>query len=256
MFASWEESCHAWESVKLKIIKPQQQTANKNYHNNLNSPEDSTNEFQQNLHSVPLGGWSTPLWSWTCCSFSLTETLVLDHSLFEVFLTDRTQCAFLDGSSSDMPVFSSVPQGTVLGPFLFLIYMYQRFFNLNTYVTFPPTLLMTLLLGAVKTADDCRLLKVDLNDLQDWEHTWKIYFSSNKCKLLHLSLSHKLTYHTQTLNSTWLESTDTHKYLGVYLSTNIKTTQTINRLVTQTVTNIKLTISTLMHINMEGGEQN
>ncbi len=71
------------------------------------------------------------------------------------FLTDRTQRALLDGSSSDtVPVSSGVPQGTVLGPLLFLLYINDlplSTCNSSTRLFADDSLLYR----AVKTSDDC-----------------------------------------------------------------------------------------------------
>ncbi len=100
------------------------------------------------------------------------------------FLTDRTHHVLLDGSSSDtVPVSSGAPQGTVLCPLLFLLYINDLPLstrNSSTRLLADDSLLYT----AVKTPDDCSLLQQDLDALQQWKRTWQMHFRPDKCKIL------------------------------------------------------------------------
>ena len=138
------------------------------------------------------------------------------------FLSNRTQRVLLDGSSSDsVPVSSGVPQGTVLGPLLFLLYIN----DLPLSTPNSSTRLFaddSLLYRPIKTNDDCRLLQQDLDALEQWENTWQMTFRPDKCKLLRFTRSRSPTLFSYTLHNQTLQSVSSHKYLGVHLSTDLR----------------------------------
>ena len=138
------------------------------------------------------------------------------------FLQDRTQQVILEGSvSQTASVTSGVPQGSVLGPLLFLLYIN----DLPDYLR-PVT-------GVRLFADDCMLyrkittetdsltLQQDLDALQQWEQDWMMEFNPPKCQLLTVTNKRKPISHPYFIHGKELQKADTAKYLGVHLTKNL-----------------------------------
>ena len=87
------------------------------------------------------------------------------------FLTDRQQEVVLEGvHSKATDVTSGVPQGTVLGPLLFLVYINDMPENISsTTRMFADD---ALVYRIIRSRKDHTLLQEDLDKLQDWEHKW------------------------------------------------------------------------------------
>ena len=99
------------------------------------------------------------------------------------FLSPRNQQVKVDGSTSDkVPVISGVPQGTVLGPLLFLLFN-NDFFLLPVCVESKTRLFADdcIIYRNVKTIKDCQELQNDLYQLTDWEQKWGMAFHPDKC---------------------------------------------------------------------------
>ena len=108
------------------------------------------------------------------------------HRWIEDFLGNRTQEVVVNGSKSECGmVKSGVPQGTVLGPLLFLIYIN----DIESQITSSISLFAddSALYRPIYSESDSLSLQEDIFKLQKWANTWQMAFNVNKCKLLRIT---------------------------------------------------------------------
>ena len=139
----------------------------------------------------------------------------------ENFLTDRTQSVVVGGAKSDpVPVESGVPQGSVLGPSLFLLYINDLPSGLSSTVRLFAD--DTMCHNDVCTTSDQHLLQEDLDKLASWEEKWKMSFHPEKCSVLHMTRRRTTLEGNYTLHGHPLQSVPHAKYLGVTISADLK----------------------------------
>ena len=141
------------------------------------------------------------------------------HKWIDSWLSERSQKVVLDGRASD-PVLSGVPQGSVLGPVIFLIFINDLPDKIRSSVRL--------------FADDCVLyrnvksplycLQDDLNSLAKWEMEWQMKFNVSKC---HPSRHIHFNY---TLHQQTLEHVKSAKYLGLTITDDLDWGQHISEI--------------------------
>ncbi len=105
------------------------------------------------------------------------------HNWIENWLNNRKQRVVINGSASDWaPVISGVPQGSVLGPVLFIIYINDIDFGLNNFMTkFADD---TKIGNSVISGSDRQSLQEDLRKISAWSDRWEMPFNFNKYHIL------------------------------------------------------------------------
>ena len=149
---------------------------------------------------------------------------------FKNYLADRYQQVIIQGQCS-VPghIKAGVPQGSVLGPLLFLIYMNDitNVTNCNIKLFADDT---SLFIEFDKNTNVENTLNEDLSQIQEWANQWLVRFSPSKSKLLTCSFR-KLPVADITFNNTNLESVESHKHLGLILSNDLSWTKHIESIV-------------------------
>ena len=141
----------------------------------------------------------------------------------ESFLPNRRQLVVCDGVKSEYsPVTSGVPQGTVLGPLLFLLYINDMPSVVDSRTSVRLFADDALVCRVINNIEDQVVLQQDLTRLESWAKSWGMVFNPSKCYMMHIGRGRNILTHMYQLCGTILVSVTSEKYLGVYLNHNLK----------------------------------
>jgi len=110
-------------------------------------------------------------------------------------------------------VVSGVPQGSVIGPLLFLVYVNDLpEWIVNSIRMFADD---TKIWTVITTDQDIISLQSDLNKLADWSDKWLLRFNIDKCKVMHLGPREKVNIpHKRRISSERIERNGGRKGFG------------------------------------------
>ena len=144
----------------------------------------------------------------------------------ESFLTGREQYVEIRGTKSEkLNITSGVPQGSVLGPVLFLIFINDLVDELEC-----PVLLFAddaKIFVEINSEEDLAAMERDLCRLQRWSENWLIQFNVEKCSTMHIG--HRNPRVMYELNGNSLKTSELEKDLGVWISSDLKPAQHIGK---------------------------
>ena len=149
--------------------------------------------------------------------FKLKKSLPHDfYMILNSYLSNRKfNIKYLDSESSTCPIESGVPQGSVLGPILYILYTADLpITNQTTVATFADDTAIMALHPDHSMAS--KLLQENLNKIEKWLKIWRI--KANETKSIHVTFTMKKgNCPPVTMNGQELPQAESAKYLGMHL---------------------------------------
>lgn len=143
------------------------------------------------------------------------------HHWISAFLTGRSQQVSVNGSASPpSSVLSGVPQGSVLGPMLFLLYVNDITTNVNSSMRLFAD--DSVIYRTICGPDDQERLQEDLQKVFQWAETWSMAFNISKCAHLSITLKRRPYLFNYSVNEQVLPQKKTYKYLGVTVRDDLR----------------------------------
>jgi hypothetical protein len=140
---------------------------------------------------------------------------------FQSYLHNRRQITVIKGSKSTESVIKGgVPQGSVLGPLLFLIFINDIVENIQSVIKlFADDTSLSLAIQNPRIRADT--LNHDLEQIASWAARWKVKFNETKSEVMNYTKGSDICLQL-TFNNIDLEAQTEHKHLGITLQNNFK----------------------------------
>ena len=151
----------------------------------------------------------------------------------EAFLRDRSQVVRVNGEESfSASVVSGIPQGSVLGPLLFVIYINDLPDSINS-----DTLMFaddTKILRRILSKEDSMELQKDVHELEQWSDKWLLRFNTEKCHVLTVGKTEDIMHtHSYKLYDDDLEHVFEETDLGVTIDSELRFEEHISKKVSK-----------------------
>lgn len=135
------------------------------------------------------------------------------------YLSNRSQFVEVKNCSSPvLPVTSGVPQGSVLGPLLFLIYVNDLIQVVSGTVSIRLFADDCVVFEEISCTNDHILLQNSICAIGDWCKRWGMILNSDKTVLLRVTRKKRVSAFTYSINNKPVTEVDKFKYLGVTLT--------------------------------------
>ena len=135
----------------------------------------------------------------------------------ENWLADRRQRVGINGTFSEwQAVTSGVPQGSVMGPQLFTIYIN----DLDEGIKCSISKFVDDMGGSVSCEEDAKRMQGDLDRLGEWANSWQMQFNVDKCEVIHFGGKNRKTDYY--LNGGQLGKGEVQRDLGVVVHQSLK----------------------------------
>ena len=142
--------------------------------------------------------------------------------LFSDYLDNRRQCVVLPGSKSNWNyIKAGVPQGSILGPLLFLIYINDIVSNISSNIRLfaDDTSLYLTINHRNEALTSTDLLNTDISKISKWASDWLVTFNPNKSESMLISKKRNpQIFPPLSMDGQPITDVSDHKHLGLLLS--------------------------------------
>ena len=149
------------------------------------------------------------------------------------YLTERQQRVVVKGEASDwLTVTSGVPQGSLLGPLFFIVYIndlgvISQDSSIDLYAD------DSKMYRVISTQQDLSSFQIDRDKISDWCKMNKMRINAKKCKIMRITKKKSPLVREYNVEGQPLESVNVYKDLGLFTASDISWNQHVDKITTK-----------------------